>query len=282
MSTDEKLDYKKDGITVCNNFLSDEQVNNLRNECGHLFSKTQLMGPGYAIRLSKYVSEIPHPTIKINSVNLLEIAVDIHNELVKLDYTNYKLAHIALYHENKNHNELVWHSDMRNGGLIRAQLVIEGGGLNSGAFRYVKGTQTLKISEPYPESGFLEREKENVFVCNKKNGTLFLFDTIGYHSKCTCVDTRISLMFDFLPEKYILENPNDVSSDILLCSSKLSAKVLENINLFINGVKSNSKSPNTADFYKFYKPFAGANIKEVLSTLKLVFLKKIGKAKSLN
>ncbi|MGE6220122.1 hypothetical protein ACQKCH_09870 [Nubsella zeaxanthinifaciens] len=282
MITDEKLDYERDGITVCNNFLSDEQISNLKNECAHLFSKTQLLGPGYAIRLSKFVSEIPQPTIKISSVNLLEVAIDIHKELLKLNYKGYKLAHIALYHENKNPNELVWHSDMRNGGLIRAQLVIEGGDLNSGAFRYVKGTQKLKISEPYPPEGFLEKEKENIFVCNKKNGTLFLFDTIGYHSKCVCIDTRISLMFDFLPEAYILDNPNDVSSDIPLCSSKLSSKVLENISLFVNGVKSNSKSANTSDFYKFYKPFAGASIKEFLITLKLVFLKKIGKARGLN
>ncbi|MBC6110543.1 hypothetical protein ACFOG5_17890 [Pedobacter fastidiosus] len=271
--------YKIDGIVAIEGFLSDEQIANLRKECNDLFSYTQLMGPGYSVRLSNFVSEVPYPTIKINSVNLLEVAVDIHKELEKLDYKDYKLAHVALYHENKNPNELIWHSDMRNGGLIRAQIVIEGGDLNSGAFRFVKGTQKLKINEPFPPAGFLEKEKDNIMVCNKKNGSLFLFDTIGYHSKCVCMDTRVSLMFDFLPLDYIVNNPNDVSSDIALSSAKISPKVIENIDLFVNGVQNDSRSANTPDFYRFNKPFSGASLKEIVNTFKMVFLRKIGKGK---
>ena len=35
-------------------------------------------------------------------------------------------------------------------------------------------------------------------------------------------------MFDFLPKDYIISNPNDVSSDIYLTSSRLTEKVVNN------------------------------------------------------
>jgi hypothetical protein len=188
-----------------------------------------------------------------------------------------KLAHVALYHEKNNDKELVWHSDLRNGGLVRAQIVIEGGGLKSGAFRYLVGSHKLKIEEPYPSNEYLKSERKNIVTCDYENGSMFLINTVGYHSKCVCEETRISLMFDFLPGDYILKNPNDVSSDIILNGSKLTTKVIENIDLFKNGVLSGSKSKNTPDYYKFYKPFGGANFREILSAVKLLVVKKIKK-----
>lgn len=268
-------DFAKDGIQMKANFLDQQTIEKLKIECSNLFSHTQIYGHGYSTRLSKYVSEVPYPTAKVETINLLEVAVDIAAEIEKLGYKNYKLAHLALYHENNNDKELVWHSDMRNGGLIRAQICIEGGGANSGAFRYVKGSQVLKIDEPYPPAGYLELQKDDVIVCDKPNGTLFLFNTIGYHSKCVCNDTRISLMFDFLPEDYIISNPNDVSANVYLTSSRLTDKVVQNINLFRSGVKVDSKSVNTPDYYKFYKPFAGSNLKEIANALKFHLLKKL-------
>jgi len=269
--------YNKNGLQVFEKFLSHEQILNLRKECTHLFSKTQLLGHGFSVRLNKVVSEIPYPTSKINSVNLLEVAIDIYSEIEKLGYSNMKLAHVALYKEENNDKELVWHSDLRNGGLIRAQIVIEGGALKSGAFRYIAGSHKLIISESFPTKEYLVSEKENIVVCDNQNGSMFLINTVGYHSKCVCQETRVSLMFDFLPESYILENPNDVSSDVALSSSRLSSKVIDNIGLFKSGVLTGSRSPNTPDFYKFHKPFGGSNFKEILSTFKSVFLKKINR-----
>lgn len=273
----DQLNFKKDGLQIFNNFINQETINQLRIETTRLFSYTQLMGPEYCIRLNNVVSEIPNPIAKIKSVNLLEVAIDIYNEIEKLGYKNYKLAHIALYHESKNNKELVWHSDMRNGGLIRAQIVIEGGKENSGAFRYVKGSHILKSVDYVPPVGFLDQHKEDIIVCDKENGSLFLIDTIGYHSKCVCNDTRISFMFDFLPEEYILSNPNDVASDYYLSSSRLTKKVIDNISLFQSGVKNDSKSENTYDFYKFYKPFANSNYIDFISVLKKIISNRINK-----
>jgi hypothetical protein len=263
-----QLDFKNDGLQIFYNFIDEEKIRLLRNEIFKLFSYTQLMGPAYCIRLNKVVCEIPNPIAKIESINLLEVAIDIYKEIEKLGYKNYKLAHIALYHESNNNNELIWHSDMRNGGLIRAQIVIEGGKLNSGAFRYVKGSHNLKAIENVPPIGFLEQHKDDIVVCDKENGSLFLINTIGYHSKCVCNETRISFMFDFLPEDYILSNPNDVVSDYYLSTSRLTTKVLNNIVLFKTGIKNNSKSENTYDFYKFHKPFSGANFKDLFNVIK--------------
>lgn len=275
-STGDTFNFKEDGIQIKYDFLNNDQVAALRNECQHLFSKSQLCGHGYAVRLSNYVNEIPYPTAQINSINLLEVAIDIAKEFEKLGFENYKLAHVALYHEQNNPKELVWHSDMRNGGLIRAQIVIQGGDLTSGAFRYYAGSQ--KIASPdvyYPDKEYMDTHKDHLVTCNKKNGSLFLINTLGYHSKCICMDTRISFMFDFLPANYILENPNDVSSEICLTSSKLSNKVVQNINLFQSGVLPGTKSPNTPDFYKFSKMMAGANKSDIVALIKETFSKNL-------
>lgn len=269
------LNFNEDGLSINYNFIDSDTINKLKEECDNLFSKNQLHGPGYSVRLSKYVHEIPYPTSIIKSVNLLELAVDISREIEKLGYKDYKFAHLALYSEINNPNELVWHSDLRNGGLIRAQICIEGGQQNSGAFKYAIGSQKLKISEPYPTKEFLENNKSSIITCDKPNGSLFLINTIGYHSKCVCIDRRISFMFDFLPKEYILSNPNDVSSDIHLTSSRLTDKVVENIELFKSGVLCETKSSNTPDYYKFNKYFAGATPKELFTTILTYFKNKL-------
>jgi hypothetical protein len=269
--------YKKNGVSVYENFISKDKILKLREECFHLFSYSQILGHHFSVRLNKFVKELPYPTVKVNSVNLLEIAIDINDELKMLGYDKMKLANVALYNEKNNPNELIWHSDLRNGGLIRAQIVIDGGGINSGAFKYLVGSHKLKIDNPYPSKELLKSEEQNILICDKTNGSLFLIDTLGYHSKCVCIEPRTSLMFDFLPEEYIIENPNDVSSEIHINSSSLTLKVMENIDLFKNGVLRGTKSPNTADSYKFYKPFAGSSFKEILYTLKKIMLKKISK-----
>ena len=271
----ESLNFNEDGLQVKFNFIDSQTLANLQNECTELFSHTQLTGPGYSIRLHKYVSEVPQPTVKLTSVNLLEVAIDIAEEIKKLGYEDYKFAHVALYKEENNPKELVWHSDMRNGGLIRAQICIQGGDLNSGAFKYCKGTHKIADGKFSPPKGYLEENKEDIVICNKPNGSLFLINTLGYHSKCVCNERRISLMFDFLPSSYIKDTPNDCASDILLSSSRLSNKVIENIDLFRSGVSNKTNSNNTPDYYKFYKPLSGANFKDITSFLKFYIKRKL-------
>ena len=84
-------------------------------------------------------------------------------------------------------------------------------------------------------------------------------------------------------EDYILNNPNDVSSDIHLTSSRLSDKVVQNISLFRSGVNNNTCSINTPDHYKFKKMFSGSNPIEIFKALFFYFnnkfLKRILKLK---
>ena len=112
----ENFDFMKDGISIKNNFLNEEILSKLRKECAELFSRSQLYGMGFSIRLNDFVKEIPYPTAVIKSINLLELAIDISKEIENLGFKNYKFAHLALYHENENPKELIWHSDLRNGG----------------------------------------------------------------------------------------------------------------------------------------------------------------------
>lgn len=272
-----ELDFKEDGISIINNFIDENTIEILRSECDFLFSKNQNYGSGFSVRLSKYVKELPCPTSIIKSVNLLEIAVDISNEIEKLGFKDYKFSHVALYEEKNNPNELVWHSDLRNGGLIRAQICIKGGKINSGAFKYATGSHKLKFNEPYPPDNFLSDNREKIVICDKPNGSLILINTIGYHSKCVCNEERVSFMFDFLPKDYIISNPNDVSSDIYLTSSRLTEKVVNNIELFRNGVNPDSKSCNTPDYYRFNKLFSGATPKELSIDFLYYFKKKFFK-----
>ena len=274
-TTQETLNFNEDGLQVKYNFLSEKEISELKKECTELFSNTQLMGPGYSVRLSKYVHEIPQPTVKLTSVNLLEVAIDIAEEIKKMGHENYKFAHVALYKEEGNPKELVWHSDMRNGGLIRAQICIQGGDLSSGAFKYCTSTHKIADGKFSPPEGYLEQNKDKIITCNKPNGSLFLINTLGYHSKCICVERRISLMFDFLPANYIVDTPNDCASDILLSSSRLSEKVIKNIDLFKSGVTPFTKSNNTPDYYKFYKPFGGSNLKDWMSFIKKMIKRKL-------
>lgn len=274
----QNTNFINDGIQIYKNFIRNEDLLLLRNECENKFSISSIFGLNYFVRLNKYLKEIPYPTVKIDSINLLELAIDISNEIKDLGFKDYKCAHIALYHEEKNPNELLWHSDMRNGGLIRAQICILGSDMNSGAFRYVAQSHSIEsnLITYEPTKDFIDNAvlDNKIVTCNVDNGSLAIINTIGYHSKCKCINPRISLMFDFLPASYIINNKDDVASNIFLSSSKISLKVLNNIHLFINGVDDGSRSPNTPDFYKLRKPFLGCNFSDFLKSILLLLRRK--------
>lgn len=261
------LAYRENGIAVKSNFLSDADIDALRIEAGRLFKVTQILGMAYCVRLSKFLCELPNPAARIQSVNLLETAIDIHAELLSLGYTDYKLAHVAMYQEKGNPTALHWHSDIRESALIRAQICISGGQLDSGAFRYVKNSNQLEItlanSEPTHE--YMQAHADDIVTCNVPNGSLVMINTKGYHSKCPCVGERISLMFDFLPQSFIDQNPDDITSDVYLTVSRLSPKVIENLSLFMTGVSTAVSSHNTSERYKFFKLFAGSNLGDFLA-----------------
>lgn len=271
----ESLSYRENGIVVKNEFLSGANVDALRIEAGRLFKVTQILGIAYCVRLSKFLCELPNPAARIQSVNLLETAIDIHAELLSLGYRDYKLAHIAMYQEKGNPTPLHWHSDTRESALIRAQICISGGQRDSGAFRYVKNSNQLEItlanSEPTLE--YMQAHASDIVTCDVPNGSLVMFNTNGYHSKCPCIGERISLMFDFLPQSFIDQNPDDITSDVYLTASRLSLKVIENLSLFVTGIPNTVSSHNTSERYKFFKLFAGSNLRDFLAIVPPVLTK---------
>lgn len=248
-----------DGIEFAHEFFSQQELNALRAELDFMFSKNIIMGPGYSLRLSQFVEEIPWPISKVKSVNLLEKAVKILERLdsyPELKNKKFKLAHFAIYRESGNNKALHWHSDGRNGNLIRAQVCLRGGGPTSGSFQYMRATNKVPNIEGTPTPEVIEGFSDRVISCNEANGTLYLFDTYGVHNKTVCNEERMSMMFDFLPEGYVEKHPGDVASDLVLSIDNLSAPVVANLDRFqIN--RSAEPSANTADYYKFRLKFGG-------------------------
>lgn len=275
------LTYVENGISFIENFISHADILKLRAEAMHLFSATQLLGPGFCVRLSKTLCELPNPAAKIQSINLLETAIDIQEVLIANGLIGYKLAHVALYHEKENSKPLHWHSDVRNGNLIRAQICIEGGQKNSGAFMYMKDSHKLDITMDNwePSKEWLAVNRQNEVTCDRPNGTLVIFNTLGYHAKAPCNELRVSLMFDFLTQDYLDSHFNDCASEISLTSSRLSAKVLANIDLFNTHIPTTIKAHNTSESYKFFKPFSGANIGDLWAMSRPLFGKVLEKIK---
>ena len=140
---------------------------------------------------------------------------------------------------------MFWHTDNRNG-MIRAFLYIRGGSVNSGAFKYMKGTHKRDYYIDHKLSlQEVEKLKEKIFVCEGSPGDLVLSDTLGFHGNCPRLKERRVIVFEFQP-KNLNENEIESQSNIFLSSKNLTDKVIKNIDVFRN--KSNlSKNLHGSD-----------------------------------
>jgi hypothetical protein len=266
---------RNNGIEVISKFLGDDVLEKLRFECSDLFSYTRLLAPKYKVRISKYLCEIPQPASILRTINLLELGIKVSKLIEDSGYSNFKISHIALYQEKNNPHPLSWHSDVREGQLIRAQIIIKGGGLSSGAFRYILNSHENN-TEYFPKNDYIKINKELIFSCNLlPNGSLTLINTNGYHSKCECIDERISIMFDFLPLDYLRKNVNDCLSNIHIPTSLLTDNVINNLNFFQTEISVNNSSPNTSDNYFHYYFLSGANFRDMINDIFFVLRRKL-------
>lgn len=51
----DELNFITDGIQIKYDFIGEEKIAALRNECAHLFSHNQIFGHGFATRLGKHL-----------------------------------------------------------------------------------------------------------------------------------------------------------------------------------------------------------------------------------
>lgn len=254
------LNLNSDGIQVVENFLNQEELASLRQELDHLFSKNLIHGPGFSVYINPKRQEIPQAPSKILSVNLFEKAIDIIDILKSIDseqFHDLQLAHVAVYRETKNPVQLTWHSDVRGGALTRAQIVIRGGDKNSGAFCYIPGSHKIKDIEYLPSNDYLKENKDNVAMMTKPNGSLFLVNTLGYHSRSPINTERVSIMFDFVNKDFLKQYKNDIGSNLLISFHQLSPKIINKLEYLQISIKPNSMNPNTPDSYRYSLKFGG-------------------------
>lgn len=249
-----------DGIEFEPDFLSAEELSDLRAETDFLFSKNTNSGPGFAVHLSQYVQELTWPASKIKSINLMAKAVRILKRLDDMPgmrERGFRLVHVAIYRETGNPKPLLWHSDGRHGNLIRAQVCIRGGTRDSGAFQYIRTSQNLPKVDYIPAPGYVENNAALIQTCAEANGTLYLINTLGYHNKTVCMEERVSIMFDFLPEAYLREGHGDICSDLVISVNDLTPEVIASLPRLQLKLDKSQPSPNTADAYRFGLPYGG-------------------------
>jgi hypothetical protein len=227
--------YRDDGFFYVNSFLNKYIVNNINAELDILFNLIVFNGFTKG-SIAKDTNNYPLKTLflpaqNIRSINLLEVAIDILNLVVKEKEKNeFILSNLEVYSEKKNFKSLKFHTDGRRG-MIRAQIYLKGGNNDvSGAFRYIKKSNNLNHNIEHEISN--EESKKyltDTVECFGDCGDLIVFDSWGFHGKHPCIEERRSVMFEFQRK-----DSNDAKSIIDLDGSLLSDKVVNNINLFIN------------------------------------------------
>ena len=253
-------DFERDGISFVSGLITDDNFLALQREARFLFSKTLMSGPQFCVVKSPTVREIIQPLSSIYCMNLFELAVDIGkivNSQTSDTDPDLVLAHAALYSESKNRRELAWHSDSRDGQLIRVQLCLSGSTENSGSFRYIKGSQNILNGPSRPTKEYIAENSGNVVSSPPASGQFSFINTQGYHGKSVCVEERISLMLDFLPRAYVRANPNDCVSSITIRNDQLVIKVLEGLKYLNIGERDLGCSPNTPAYYAHSLRWAG-------------------------
>lgn len=253
------------GFHPIEKFLSDSELESIRKEVDFLFSKNLVHGHAFSVFINPRRQEIPHGPAKIHSINLFEKALDVMELLKQIDskkYKNVRLLHIAIYKEHKNPFWLRWHSDIREGGLTRCQIVLRGGQEDSGAFVYINGSHQLGLDIPYrPNEQYLEENKNNMTMMNKPNGTAFVINTLGYHSRVPVIkEERISIMIDFADADFIKNNPKDLGSNLLISFHQLTDRILKNIELFKIDISPDATNANCPDAYRFNQKFGGYHL----------------------
>lgn len=265
-------ELQQNGFFYLENFLNTDELAAIRKEVDFLFSKNLIHGPGFSVFINPRRQEIPQAPSKITSVNLFEKAIDLIDMLRSGDAKRFKslaLAHIAVYKENKNPHKLTWHSDVREGALLRMQIVLKGGQENSGALCYVRGSHTIPNISYLPPEGYLKQHKQDIVKMAMPNGTALVMNTLGYHSRCPVETERISIMFDFVSHEFIEQNKNDIGSNLLISFHQLTDKIIKKLDYLRINIAQNAKNPNTPDHYNYSLKFGGFHMR-VLKPLYLL------------
>jgi hypothetical protein len=230
------MDFKRDGILKINNFLEQNIISSINNEVDKISDKIILNGNlKGAVHFNKNYLEVINPVCNIDSINLLELAVDVFLEFKKNQDSSdeLKLTKLRLLIEKKNSFPLDWHTDSNNS--IRAILYLRGGDINNGSLGYIKGTHKINnFNTKKLNYDILKDYKNSIENFNSKAGDLIIFDINGFHKKNYVLNERRIIIFEF--QKIDSSLPK---SRIFFDNKALTEKVINYISLFITKPNNN-------------------------------------------
>ncbi len=232
--------FDSTGLAIQHNFLTPDQLRVFNQELDLLFSRPSVNGSLYGVfyRYRPGYASVSLPTLSIRSINLLELALRVRDTLHELlpaaREKSYRLTGLSIFSEENCPQPLFWHTDERKG-MIRAQIYLQGGQADSGAFRYMVGTHQRDYEVEHKLSPRqIEELSSRIVECREPPGTLILFDSFGFHAKSSCRERRRTIMFEMQPAE-----TDYAKASIYLASGDLTPKVVENIRFFINGHPKN-------------------------------------------
>lgn len=260
--------FLQDGIDVINNFVSDIELKNLKEECELLFSKKSLNGSLGSINISKSTSYLMMPVISVRSINLLELSLRIKEKIQKFDenFKTYENTNIEIMKKTKS-DVLPWHTDNRKG-MIRAIIYIYIDENKSGLFRYMKKTHIRDfVVEHHLNQEQILKFSKDLVTCDSPEGSLILFNSYGFHGREKVEGKRISITFDFLPK-----NSDYPKTAIPFSSRNLTDDVIKDLSFFLNN--ADKRYNHGGELYYRNPPKFISPIKSLLSKIFRKFIKK--------
>ena len=231
--------FDSTGLAIFPGILTSEQLSAINSELDELLRRPSLNGSVGSIDLNQTYEykELMLPSLRIESLNLLELALGVRDLFFfvsgSAQMMQYKLTNLELFAEEKNPDPLFWHTDNRET-MIRGMIFLQGGQLDSGAFQYMVGTHRRDY---FVEHKLTDRQiaelKDSVHDCIAAEGSLVLFDSMGFHAKNPTLKPRRIIMFEFQPIGTTYKK-----SPIFLSSNHLTQKVVENLSFFTNNNQS--------------------------------------------
>ena len=231
--------FKDVGIDHIKSFINSKTKDILNEEIDEISNNYLINGVTRASTwINNNLCEINYPIVNINKVNLLEIASDVHRELIKSTSNNYILSNVRIMIEKKNSHPVPWHTD-QTPGVIRAIIYLKGGDKNNGHLSYIEGShnssheKNLHKINPY-EVGL----EEKIITFDTQEGDLIFFDINGFHKKKTVENERRILFFEFHDGK-----SNKPMSQIIFDNSKITKNLKNNLDFLLSDNDKNLKSP---------------------------------------
>lgn len=238
VKTKENLDldgFESAGVMLRKNFISEQTLSEINGELDVLLKTPcfNLLHKGSIWHSNSY-KEISSPT-SLDSCNVLEMAIDLFYEIIPIEYQKYTvISHINIFSE-KSKITLPFHSDQKRN-IIKANIILRGGGVDSGLFKYAYGTHLIKhevinTGVDLYSHHLNDNELKSIdpLICRvaAKPGDAILFDSFGFHAREECKEERRNIFIEF---QDIRDSYSKISID--LNNRKLTEKVLENIKLF--------------------------------------------------